>query len=452
LRYNARMSLRHRRNRRLKNSAEQPAASPVIAGVPPLTEPADRVRWETLLGIELDAPLGDVDAAPRTTTVDKSSVKESFKIKGLSFFDASDQVLDKLERMGDPLVRLQLEIDWELFRPDLARVYQKESKSAAGRKPLDVVLMFKVVMLQRLYNLSDDQTEYQIRDRRSFQRFLGLNSEDGAPDAKTLWLFKERLKEFGLERDLFFRFEMYLREKGLEAKGGQIIDATFVDVPRQRNTREENEIIKSGGWPEGWKEQPHMLAQKDLDAEWAKKGDETHYGYKDHTNVDEKYKLIRDYTVTGASVHDSRMADDILDTDVVAASTEVSAEAAVSAGCSEGEATTPSLSRPLYADSAYRSAAIEASLEEQGVPSRVHERAYKNVALTDEQKTANREKSRVRCRVEHVYGYFHTSMNRATFIRTIGSARACLVIGLSNLGYNLARFLQITKAKPQAAG
>jgi IS5 family transposase len=384
---------------------------------------------------------------------------------------------EKLEALGDPLIRLKNEIDWELFRPELARIYtEKERKNAAGRPPLDVVLMFKVVILQRLYNLSDDQTEFHIRDRASFQRFLDLRIENGAPDSKTLWIFKERLKDMGLERDLFFRFELYLREIGLEAKGGQIVDATFIDIPRQRNTREENEVIKNGGMPDGWEDNPHKLAQKDLDAEWVKKGEETHFGFKDHTNVDQEHKFIRDFTVTGASVHDSQMLDDILDTETKVAADETNAAETVepqpsavdgaagsqTAGANVAVAVDSQLGeregdteagesktaqgRPVFADSAYRSVGQEARLEAQGIPSRIHERAYKNKPLTEEQKEANSKKSSVRVRVEHVYGFFTTSMNRATFIRTIGSARACLTIGLMNLTYNLARFLQIKKA------
>lgn len=342
-------------------------------------------------------------------------VKEVFKIRGRGLLDPRDQQLEKLTALGDPLVRLKNEIDWEIFRPDLDRIYEKDRKSAAGRKPIDVILMFKIMILQRYYNVADDKTEYLIRDRLSFQRFLGLNMEDGAPDAKTIWLFRERLK--GIERDLFFRFELYLREIGLHARGGQIIDATFIDVPRQRNTHKENEEIKKGNIPEAW-ENPNKLAQKDTDAEWAKKNDEVHFGYKDHVNVDEGLKFIRDFTATGASVHDSRMFDDIVD---------------------------ETKGGVVYADSAYRSEEQEEKLKELGIWSAVHERAYRNRPLTEEQKAANRKKSKVRVRVEHVFGFFETSMNGATFIRTIGSARACVVIGLSNLTYNLARFLQINK-------
>lgn len=214
------------------------------------------------------------------------------------------------------------------------RLYEKERKAASGRKPLDVVLMFKILILQRLHNLSDDQTEFMIRDRASFQRFLNLHVEDGSPDAKTIWKFREQLKELDVLRDLFFRFDRYLNEQGLAAKGGQIIDATIVEVPRQRNTREENALLKVGETPEPWRAEPNKLAQKDVDACWTKKRGETYYGYKNHINIDQEHKLIRDFTVTDAAIHDSQVMEDIIDLEII--------------------------DRPIYADSAYRAAAREA--------------------------------------------------------------------------------------------
>ena len=153
------------------------------------------------------------------------------------FFDVDDRAA-KLTALGDPLVKLTAEIDFEAFRPDLNRVHEKERKSKAGAKPFDVVLMFRVLILQHLYNLSDDGLEYQIRDRLSFLRFLGLQMEDRVPDAKTVWLFRERLKALGLVEVLFARFHEQLARRGYLAKTGQMIDATFVEVPRQRNSRE----------------------------------------------------------------------------------------------------------------------------------------------------------------------------------------------------------------------
>ena len=345
--------------------------------------------------------------------------RDAFKVKGIPGLFDSGKRLHKLDELGDPLVGLNAVIDWERFRAELSTVHEKERKSPAGRKPIDVVLMFKVLVLQRLYNLSDDQAEYQIRDRASFQRFLGLHVEDGSPDAKTLWFFKERLKEHGLMEKLFALFETSLSERGFAARGGQMIDAVFVEVPRQRNTHEENETIKAGKTPEAWLEQPNKLAQKDVDARWTMKRQQRYYGYKNHVNADPKHKLIRGYAVTDASVHDSQALDAVLD-------------------------TTPSDPR-VFADSAYRSQEREASLKAASLESRIVERGYRNRPLTDEQNKENREKSRVRCRVEHVFGFMHTSMG-GTGIRCIGMLRANVAIGLTNLTYNMARCAQLLRS------
>ncbi len=158
----------------------------------------------------------------------------------------------QLDKAGDPLAKLQNLVDWRLFRTDLEPLREKERKSSAGRKPFDVVLMFKVLILQSLYNLSDDQAEFQIRDRLSFMRFLGLSLGDAVPDAKTIWLFREQLTEAGLTETVFQRFDTFLDENGFSARKGQIVDASIVPVPRQRNSREENRQIKEGEIPEGW--------------------------------------------------------------------------------------------------------------------------------------------------------------------------------------------------------
>lgn len=100
------------------------------------------------------------------------------------FFEVDERAA-KLTEMGDPLVSFKARIDWEAFRPELNRVHERERKSRAGAKPFDVVLMFKVLILQQLHNLSDEGIEYQVRDRLSFMRFLGLQLEDRVPDAKT---------------------------------------------------------------------------------------------------------------------------------------------------------------------------------------------------------------------------------------------------------------------------
>ena len=172
--------------------------------------------------------------------------------------------MEELSKSGDPLVRLNACVNGEVFRGELEIIREKERKSAAGRKPFDVVLMFKVLVLQSLYNLSDDSVEYQIRDRLSFMRFLGLSIGDRVPDAKTIWLFREELGKAGLVKRLFKRFDRYLRDHGFSARKGQIVDASIVSVPIQRNSREENSRIKEGEIPEDRSEATRR--QKDVHA------------------------------------------------------------------------------------------------------------------------------------------------------------------------------------------
>jgi len=349
------------------------------------------------------------------------------KTKGqFSFFDLETQ-LDKIYEINDFLPKLNALIDWEIFRYQLAKVREKERKSNAGRPAFDVVLMFKVLVLKSMYNLSDDQTELQIRDRISFRDFLGLGFADTVPDAKTLWDFAEQLKNLGLERKLFDRFGKELEKQGFAAKGGYIVDGTFVEVPRRRLSKEENEQLKAGEIPETITSNPHVAAQTDLDAEWTKKGDEVHFGYKDHDLVDEGYKLKRDYDVTGAATHDSVPFPELLPQKPLF----------------EGQGA--------YADAAYVGEEIDKELRKRNYTPQICEKGYRNKPLTEEQKANNREKSRVRCRIEHVFGEQKMRM-KDEVLRTIGMARARFWIGMRNLMYNMSRLVSLKRLKPVKAG
>jgi IS5 family transposase len=210
------------------------------------------------------------------------------------FFDV-ERRLEAISALGDPLETIKKIVPWEDFRTDIEAVTEtkpEERKSNAGRKPYDTILKFKIMVLQSLHNLSDDRTEYLIRDRISFMRFLDLELEDPVPDATTIWLFREALAQAGLIDKLFERFGQDLEAEGYIARGGQIIDATIVSVSKQRNTKEENETIKAGKTPEGWEQQPTKNAQKDKDARWTKKNDASFFGYKNHLGVDKAHKLI----------------------------------------------------------------------------------------------------------------------------------------------------------------
>ena len=337
--------------------------------------------------------------------------------KAIGFFD-EDFRLEKLSKLGDPLERLSKGIDFELFRPVLLDKLHVEPKDKGGRKPYDYVLMFKIVILQRYYNLSDDQSEYQICDRLSFMRFLKLTIADDVPDSKTIWHFRERLVDLELVDVLFDLFKTKLEELGLIVHEGKIVDASFVEVPKQRNSRDENKQIKDGEIPAAWKENENKLEQKDTDARWTKKNGVAFYGYKNHVKCEQTNKFITGYTVTDASVHDSQPTPDLLNKE------------------DEGQ--------PLYADSAYVGEDLHVKLvEDKKVKPIIIEKGYRNNPLTDEQKTNNKEKSKIRVRVEHIFGFIENSMNGST-IKTIGIKRATALIGLMNLTYNLFRKVQIT--------
>ena len=176
----------------------------------------------------------------------------------LGFFDLIMRY-EALSKQGDPLEQLPQIIPWEGFRPALEKVLRRSKRKKEGRPPFDAVRMFKVLVLQAHYNLSEEQTEYQIRDCLSFMRFLAFDLDQRIPDAKTIWLFREILAQAGAMETLFEQFDVHLATHGLQPRGGQLIDASLVPVPKQRNTREENAQVKAGNVPpSGTTTQPNV--------------------------------------------------------------------------------------------------------------------------------------------------------------------------------------------------
>lgn len=338
-------------------------------------------------------------------------------INPLGLFD-DHFLIQKLSKLGNPLERLDRYIDWKIFEGPVHSSMEPPSNNGKkrGRPPYDRLMLFKALVIQSLYNLSDEQLEYQILDRTSFKNFLGLKKSDRVPDSRTYWHFREQLIASGTIESLFEAFNQQLDQSGVFAHEGKMVDASFVEAPRQRNTREENQQIKAGKRPEGWEETPHKLAQKDTDARWTRKNSLSFYGYKNHIKADTQTKLIRKYAVTDASVHDSQVIGALLD------------------DTDQGQ--------ELYADSAYTGKSSETIYAQTKVINQVHERGYKNRPLTEQQKETNREKSKVRARVEHIFGFVENSMNRS-LIRTIGMARAQAKIGMMNIVYNLSRCAQL---------
>ncbi|WP_391345271.1 transposase [Azospirillum sp. A23] len=346
-------------------------------------------------------------------------------------FDLQDRYAE-LSKSGDPLERLLSVVDFEVFRPTLDAALGRKDRSRGGRPPLDAVMMFKILVLQALYGLSDEQAEYQVRDRLSFMRFLGLGLGDRVPDRTTIWLFREALVTAGAMEGLFARFDAELKERGYFALGGQIVDASIVEAPRQRLTWEEKQQIRDGEdppWP------PAKARQKDTQARWTVKrgrvkakpgpaldGSEARmvegllipaFGYKSHINIDRRFRLIRRFAVTDAARHDGAQLPGLLNPDA--------------------------FDNRVWADSAYRSKANEAAIAAAGRRSMVHFRKPKGRPMPEPHQRANRARSMVRSAVEHVFA--DQKQRMALFIRTIGLARATVKIGIANLAYNFRRLI-----------
>jgi IS5 family transposase len=281
--------------------------------------------------------------------------------------------------------------------------------------------MFKLLVLQSLYNLSDHQVCYMTRDRLSFMRFLKLGLSKKVPDEKTLWSYREVLVKGKVIEKLFKRFEKHLSKQGLKASCGSLVDATIVEVPRQRNSKEENAQIKAGEIPERIEGNAHCARQKDVDARWVKKGGENYFGYKNHVNADAINKLIRSYEVTHAATADIHSLEGLLK-----------------------QAQKNGNEKKVWADSAYYSEAMETRLKELGYQSRIIRRYSKHYPMGSALDRENSRRAKIRKRVEHIFGFMENSMGRK-FIRTIGMARAKVKIGLMNLVYNLCRYEQIKR-------
>lgn len=274
----------------------------------------------------------------------------------------------KVMRTVKGINKLNAVIDWELFREDLETQlgYDVRDPSKGGRPPFDAVLMVKVLVLQKYYGLSDDETEFQIMDHFSFMQYLGLQPGDNVPDAKTIWDFKQLLEKDGRDgaRKLFDRFGQLLQGQGMLAKESSIVDASFVAAPRQRNTREQNAQIKQGERPDQFDPNTPVGRQKDCDARWAKKNNEVHYGYKNHAKEDARSKLASGYTTTPASVHDSQVFEELVN--------------------EEDEA--------IFADSAYQSESNCEYLLKKNCQNFIQFKATRNYPLNDEERATNKPK------------------------------------------------------------
>jgi len=158
---------------------------------------------------------------------------------------------DRRTKIGDPLIGLSKHVDFEALAAGIDAAAPRPSRAKGGRPPYSTELMVKILVLQQLYNLADDALEYQLLDRRSFLQFLDLTESSSIPDAKTIWLFRDRLAQAGVGNQIFEQVQQQLQQHSYMARCGQIVDASLVQAPVQRNKREEADTVKDGTMPLG---------------------------------------------------------------------------------------------------------------------------------------------------------------------------------------------------------
>lgn len=294
------------------------------------------------------------------------------------------------------LERLAREVDWA----DLGALLSPLRAGRGGRPPFDALLMVKVLVLQRIYGLSDHGLEEALDDRVSFRRFVGLSLEDTPPDHSTICRFRNRLLEADLGEALFVAFERQLAARGLIVKQGTMIDASLVATPFRPGSRDG------------------LRAPVDGDAaNTARQGRSGgHFGYKLHIGVDHGSRLIRRVTLTPANVNDTVPADDLV--------------------CGDEKA--------VYADKAYAKHARRQWLRAQGIKPRIMHKSWGGAPpLTRWQQRHNALIAPIRAQVE---GVFATLKRWRGFdcVRYKGLARNRNDSFLLALAYNMTTALRLT--------
>lgn len=347
-----------------------------------------------------------------------------------TFFDEADR-LKRLSELGDKLEIIKAQVDFEQFRPLLTEIWSSVDNRAGGRQRWDRVLMFKILLLKKLYNIADDSVEYQINDRLSFQRFLCLELGDKVPDAKTIWRYQEDLTKSKRGKELFQLYVNALAAAKIVVREGSIVDATIIQRPQQRFNKEKKRYEKKGEtMPE--ETNPHKKSQQDKDATYTSKHGKMYHGYKNHIKTDVKSKIILDYKITTASEADCTQAAELAD----------------------------EKDNVIYGDSAYGSQKtldeIRAGIKEKSkdpdktIELQMCERAVRGKPLTEEQRASNTIKAKIRCRIEHTFGHMVTGMGGKT-VRQVGLERNECAIGLKNLAYNLSRAAYLLKQRVKSA-
>ena len=340
---------------------------------------------------------------------------------------AADHRRQKVTQFTKVIDSLSGLVDWAaLTKVVNERTGREASQPKGGRPPYPTEALIKIIILQQLYgNLSDEDTEYALLDRGSWQRFIGMADARDLPDARTIWHFKNQLAQTGSATELFADVQRQLNAAGLVAKGGQMIDATIVPSPKMHFTKDEKETIAEGETPAHWSKK--QAAHKDTDAHWSAKRGQWHHGYKAHANVDQKHKLIRILEVTPANESDMNHFEEMIDTTV----------------------DRQQHGKTIHADRGYDSAAnrqtLKANKLRDGVARNDDRKRYDQTDIH----ARNRKLSRIRARVEHVFGAWEKVIGKS--IRCLGLVRATAQITMQAIVVNLRRWVTLDARGASAA-
>ncbi|MEK8028650.1 IS5 family transposase [Pseudaquabacterium rugosum] len=323
----------------------------------------------------------------------------------------------KLEGYVQSLAAMDELIDFGAMAAAVDRACPRPDRSKGGRPPYATEVLVRMVFLQGLYNLSDEQCEHQVLDRLSFQRFCRLDGALHIPDARTLWSFRQRLAHGGLGAQAIFEtLSQQLQRHGYIPRGGQIVDASIVQAPITQATTQERKTLNKGEDPAGWSKK--RLAHTDQDARWTQKHGKSYYGYKLHGNVDARYKLIRRIAITAANADDGHQLPKVLQ--------------------------TANTRGRLWADRAYDSEANRQALRQHGLCDGIARRARPGQTAKVRLKQRNKTISRTRARVEHVFAALHQQGGKC--VRAMSLARNALSITLACVAYNARRLAWLVKS------
>lgn len=326
----------------------------------------------------------------------------------------------KLSKLGDSLEVLERHVDFAALADEVDQAAPRPSRERGGRPPFPTEVMVRILLIQQLFNLSDEQMEFQLLDRLSFQRFAGLRHSSQIPDRTTIWTFKERLIKAGASESVFDAVNRQLAKHGYIARGGQMIDASIVQAPKQSLSKDEKAITDEGAMPASWK--PAQRRQKDLDARWTKKHGKSYFGYKVSASADKRYKLVRKIKVSTASEHDTLHFEAVLD--------------------------PTNTSRDVLADKGYIDGEREARLSQQGWRIHIQRKGSKDKPISATQERRNKRIARTRARVEHVFAGLAQLGGKT--LRSIGLARATLHLHWKVAAYNLRRLAYLKEARIEA--